>query len=409
MDYTYVSDFKKLGYGLFVHFGLYSSFGGGEWYYNEHSKTWKTDPWDPIKLDHYLKEGKARFHPKANWAKDLCRMAKKAGMRYVCLTTRHHEGFSLFDNHGLNDFDAPHVLGRDLVQEFVDACHEYNLVPFFYCSVIDWWEPSYLNHDFPKYFSYLKDSIRILCTNYGPIGGIWFDGTWGLPKGISFPTEIYALIHELQPKAIVTNNTGLGALGEQGSDLLDCVTFERGKSFPVVNPNRPLAGEVCDSLTDHWGYAKDDIHFKSVSYVLKELVEARANGCNLLLNVGPHADGSVSPIEKEILYAVGRWLKKNKYAVLNAEASPLKAENALVMEDGKHRYFLLEDVPMASDANVARFQETKKVRLEDGARFHSPVYLDNGEKVVLTDRSSFIPKPFYYGSSWIVRVVKDRK
>ena len=409
MDYSYVQDFKKLGYGLFIHFGLYSAYEAGEWYWSAHKQDGEGHPWDPITFDQYLEGAKKDFAPKKNWARDICRMAKKAGMRYACLTSRHHEGFSLYDTKGLNEYDAPHYLGRDLVKEFIDACHEFGLVPFLYHTVIDWWNPDFLKGDFPAYFDYLEKSIRLLCTNYGPIGGFWFDGTWGLPKGVNFPSRIYEMIRSLQPTAIITNNTGLSALGQQGSDLLDCVTFERGKPFPVNNPDRPLAGEVCDSLTDHWGYAKDDIHFKSVPYVLEELIDARAAGCNLLLNVGPKPDGSISTMEKETLYAVGRWLKKNKSVILNAEPSSWKAENAMVLENEKRRYFILKDVPMASDANVARIQETGVVRLGEGEKFHSPRYVDNGEKVALKDRTSFMAKPFYYGSSWIARVVEDRK
>ena len=161
-----IKKFERLGIGMFVHFGAYSVIGKGEW-----SKHIREIPWDD-----YMK-AVSSFVIKPDWARALVAEAKNAGCRYITLTTRHHDGFSLYDTCGLNDYDAPHVSGRDYVREFVDACREAEIIPFFYHTLLDWHEECYKT-DFPKYLEYLRRSVEILCKNYGEIGGLWFDGKW---------------------------------------------------------------------------------------------------------------------------------------------------------------------------------------------------------------------------------------
>ena len=162
----YVKEFEKLGFGMFVHFGIYSQLANGEWVQSLHG----------IPAEEYQKL-KDTFCPDVNWAKDLAKTAKQAGCKYINITTRHHDGFSLFDTCGLSSYDAPHsACGRDLIREFVDACHAEGVIPFFYHTLMDWYHPDY-EGNFPKYLQYLRASVEILCKNYGKIGGIWFDGT----------------------------------------------------------------------------------------------------------------------------------------------------------------------------------------------------------------------------------------
>ena len=165
MAYEYIENFKKMGFGMFNHFGLYSILGKGEWVLSQG------------KIDHAkYNELTKKFKVKKDWAKQLVKTAKAAGCKYITLTTRHHDGFSLYDTKGLNDFDAPHsAAGRDLIKEFVDECNKEGIVPFFYHTLLDWYNPDYKNN-FPKYIDYLVKSIEILCTQYGKIGGFWFDG-----------------------------------------------------------------------------------------------------------------------------------------------------------------------------------------------------------------------------------------
>ena len=166
----YIKEFENLGLGMFVHFGLYSVLGKGEWAKFIHKI--------PDEEYYSIME---QFDPKKDWAKELVATAKNAGCKYITLTTRHHDGFSLYDTCGLNTLDAMHAkCGRDLVKEFVDACREQGIIPFFYHTLLDWYQESYRT-DFPAYLKYLRDSVEILCTNYGKIGGLWIDGMWNKP------------------------------------------------------------------------------------------------------------------------------------------------------------------------------------------------------------------------------------
>ena len=150
-------------------------------------------------------------------------------MKYITLTTRHHEGFSLYDTQGLSNYDAVHSpAGRDLVKEFVEGCRAEGIIPFFYHTTLDWYQESF-NKDFEAYLKYLRDSVRILCTNYGEIGGMWFDGNWSKPNEDWKLDKLYGMVRELQPEAMIIDNTGLRNRGEIGHPEIDCVTFEQGR------------------------------------------------------------------------------------------------------------------------------------------------------------------------------------
>ena len=197
-----VKDFENLGFGMFVHFGLYSLLGKGEWALDQ----LKLDPKEYEKLAE-------RFAPKEGWAKEMVAVAKGAGCKYITITTRHHEGYSLYDTCGLTEYDAPHFCGRDFIREFVDACNEQGIIPFFYHTLLDWHEPHY-NSDFKTYLKYLRDSVEILCTKYGKIGGLWFDGKWNKPNDDWEEDALYGMIRSHQPDCIIVNNTGLSARGQ---------------------------------------------------------------------------------------------------------------------------------------------------------------------------------------------------
>ncbi|MBO7502993.1 MAG: alpha-L-fucosidase, partial [Clostridia bacterium] len=155
----YIKEFESFGLGMFVHFGLYSLIGHGEWV-----KFLERIP--DADYDRLAEE----FDPGKDWAAELVKCAKDAGCGYITLTARHHDGFSLYDTKGLNTYDAPHSrCGRDLVKEFTDACREQGIVPFFYHTLLDWHEKTY-REDFPEYLKYLRASVELLCRNYGKIG-----------------------------------------------------------------------------------------------------------------------------------------------------------------------------------------------------------------------------------------------
>ena len=394
--YEYIENFKKLGFGLFAHFGLYSVEGKGEWYL-ECGENVDGNEYNAIV---------SRFNINKNWAKNLVRTAKKAGCRYITLTTRHHDGFSLYDTCGLSDFDAPHsACGRDLIREFADECHKGGIIPFFYHTLLDWHNPDY-NNDFPRYIDYLDKSIEILCKNYGKIGGFWFDGMWNKPDEDWQEDRIYGTIRKYQPDAMIINNTGLSAQGKTGHKEIDSVTFERGKPCFVDTTEKPVAGEMCQVLNDHWGYAKEDCNYKSVKELIKNLIDCRKFGCNFLLNTGLKGSGSVNETDKSLLSELGKWVKINKGFIYNAYPTKVKAKNAIVLTDGKKYYAIIKNVGMSADPNVAINGKAMLVSFAKPVK--SAIWLDSGEKIQVNDDNSFAVKPFAYGRSYSARVAEIR-
>ena len=297
------------------------------------------------------------------------------------------------------------MLGRDLVREFVDECNKEGIIPFFYHTLLDWHKKEYKD-DFAKYIDYLVNSIEILCKNYGKIGGFWFDGYWDKPDANWQFERLYKTIREYQPEAIITNNTGLSALGEVSHYDIDCVTFERGKPFSVSsNDGKERCGEVCDSLTDHWGYAKNDIKIKSIPHIIDELIDCRKYETNLLLNVGPRENGLLRPIEKDTLLELGKWSKRYLDILRNAKHSNINVSQGELFEEDDNYYLFINNIPMTSNENVARKQNPLTVEISTNLKIVNLHYV--GEKTkVIKHKNTVQIKPFDYGYSLYTRVIK---
>lgn len=389
----YVRRFERLGMGLFVHFGLYSILGKGEWYLASNPAP---DPAAYARLPE-------KFRVRKDWAKQLAKTAKRAGAKYITLTTRHHDGFSLYDTCGLNEYDAPHAAcGRDLIAEFAEACRGEGLLPFFYHTLIDWHEPSFRT-DFAAYIDYLAASLELLCTRYGQVGGFWFDGMWDRPNDDWQEDRLYGIIRKHQPEAIIVNNTGLSALGAVGHPQIDCVTFERGTPRATEAAGRHLAGEMCQVLNDHWGYAAADCNFKAVHELIEDLVNCRKCGCNYLLNTGLRGNGSVNPTDAALLGEVGKWIARNKDFIREATPCSVTAENADMLGGAGCVYAAVKGVGMSADPNVAKNGACKRVRVQ--APLARGIWLDSGKEIAL-EGDSFVAEPFPYGESGCVRVAK---
>ena len=394
----YIKRFEKLGFGMFVHFGPYSVVGKGEYVKYMHKM-----PWEEYMT--YVQ----KFIPKKDWAEELVKVAKNAGVRYITLTTRHHDGFSLYDTCGITEYDAMHVCGRDLVREFVDACRAADIIPFFYHTLLDWHEESF-RKDFPTYLKYLRASVEVLCRNYGEIGGFWFDGTWAKKDADWEEGALYGMIRSYQPETMIINNTSTSARGELGHIELDSVTFERGKPKPINMAESPkyVASEMCDVFGNHWGYAEWDLAFRSPAEMIKSLMQCRRYGSNLLLNVGPMGDGSLRPIDVAIYEMIGKWVGIHD-EVLSALPAGIKVENKeddfILEKDGVY-YLVCMDLPMESDARGdADFTEVFKL----SKTIKSVTWLDNGEDVEFVqneDNVTVTAKPFRYGSHLVVRIAK---
>ncbi len=400
----YIQNFEQMAFGMFVHLGLFSQLNVGEWTYSVHKRN----------MADYaiLKES---FQVKG--LKEIISTAKAAGCKYICLTTRHHEGFSLYDTKGLSDFDIIHSpTGRDLLVEFVEECRREELIPFFYHTTLDWHHKDFDN-DFSAYLDYLYKSIELLCTEYGKIGGFWFDGNWSKPNEDWQEDRLYKMIHRLQPDAIIINNTGLSNRGALGIEEIDAVTYERGMPTPIDRKGHKkyVAGEMCETLCDHWGIA-NDINFKPLKQLIEELCECRKVGANFLLNIGPEADGSVPTIQKGIMECIGKWMSIYGRAIYNGRP--------YLTYEGR-RDFLLRDAHSPDIAYLFAFElkqssGDKNVSLDSSSNTFLPLtgitqtvksikWMDNGECLDFKqqdDKLIIAPNGFEYGTNLCVRVAE---
>lgn len=339
-----IAEFENFGLGMFVHWGLYSQMGRGEWIQHQAQ----------ICRKEYMKLAQTFTASKFD-ARAWVATAKAAGARYITLTARHHEGFSLYDTRGLTTYDAPHTpCGRDLIREFVDACHEGGIVPFFYHTTLDWYHPDFKDN-FPAYLQYLRDSVEILCSEYGKIGGLWFDGNWSRKDDDWEEDKLYAVIRRHQPDAIIVNNTGLGALGQLGNPELDSVTFEQGRPTPMDREGAPkyVAAEMCHTMNRHWGHGAYDLNYKSLPHLIETLCACRRVGANYLLNVGPTGEGEISLMQKAILHGIGDWIRATGDGIYTGKPCGVAGEGKnFALRDGNKMYLYIHDLSIVGDANV---------------------------------------------------------
>jgi alpha-L-fucosidase len=306
------AEFQDMRFGLFVHWGIYSILGDGEWVMFQQK----------IPYDTYTRLADF-FNPQAFNAKEWVQIAKSAGMKYITITTRHHDGFSMFETEAsaYNIVDTT-PYGKDPMKELAEECKKEGIKLNFYYSLLDWGRDDYgfgkkivdgvpEDTDWDSYINFMKKQLTELLTNYGEIGCIWFDGHWERKTANWHYDEIYSLIHELSPKTLIANNHHLTPI--PGEDIQ---TFERdlpgenkgGFSHGVEVSALPL--ESCATMAGHWGFGLNDKKFKSTKDIIHFLVKAAGKNGNLLLNVGPMPNGKIQPEFVETLKEVGEWTSK---------------------------------------------------------------------------------------------------
>lgn len=286
----------------------------------------------------------------------------------------------------------------------MEACREGGIIPFFYHTLLDWHHEDY-EQNFPRYLDYLQDSVEILCRNYGKIGGFWFDGMWDKPGEDWQEGRLYECIRQFQPEAMIINNTGLSQQGKVSHSEIDSVTFERGSPQKVDCSDKIRAGEMCQILNDHWGYAKDDCNYKSVRELIENFIDCRMAGCNFLINTGLRGNGSCNPPDRELLRQFGNWVRRNGASLYGARCAGIAAENAEILTDGKDLYAILRNVPMSADPNVTKTVTERQVVIFGEKEIRQGIWLDNGKTFAVQD-NRFFAEPFPYGTSFSVRVAK---
>ncbi len=324
---------REARFGMFIHFGLYSTLGG-EWKGKETgSHEWIRNN-AKIPHDEYITLAN-RFNPVALDADAWVAAAKAAGQKYIVVTTKHHEGFSLFDSQ-VTTYDVMSTpFRRDVMREVAAACRRHDMRLGWYYSIMDWYHPDYLPRrawetrdvtgaDFPRYLVFMRAQLRELLTNYGDISVLWFDGQWESTWNHTFGQSLYDYVRALAPDIIVNNRVDVKVEG--GSGTAQGLRQAGDFSTPELEvPAKGIPGEdweTCMTMNHNWGYSKFDHDFKTVSQLVALLVETASKGGNLLLNVGPMGDGRFPQESIDGLRGMGAWMKVNGQAIYGSTATP---------------------------------------------------------------------------------------
>lgn len=338
-------EFADAKFGIFLHWGIYSLFAQGEWYMQNAG----------IDRREYAKAANA-FYPHDFDARAWVAAFKDAGARYVCFTSRHHDGFSMW-NTAQSDFNIMHTpFRRDVVKELAEECHAQDMRLHLYYSHIDWTRDDYpmgrtgtrtgkdpVKADWPSYYAFMNRQLTELLTQYGRIGAIWFDGHWDHDKdSVPFDWQLpqqYELIHKLQPACLVGNNHHIAPYPGEDIQLFERdVPGENHAGFSGQEVSR-LPLETCQTMNGMWGYKVNDQNYKSTAELIRLLVRTSGKGANLLLNIGPQPDGRLPEAALSRLKEMGQWLRENGEAIYGTTAGGVgDGEGVVSTRKGKNLY-----------------------------------------------------------------------
>lgn len=337
---------REAKFGMFIHWGAYSVPAGvhygkeipgiGEWIMSR-AKI-------PIpEYENYVKQ----FNPVKFDAKDWVRTAKNAGMKYIVITSKHHDGFCLWDSdvteYDIMDF-AP--FNRDILKELAKACKKEKIRLCFYHSIMDWHHPDATGENFDKYREeYLKPQLKELLTDYGDIGVIWFDGEWikewTEPQG----KNLYNYVRNIKPDLIVNNRVGKGRKGMQGMNKDKTYAGDFGTpEQEILTGQSDYDWESCMTMNDTWGFKKNDHNWKSAEMLIHNLADITAKGGNYLLNVGPTSEGLIPDPSVDRLAEMGEWIKINNEAIYETTSLKKYKEDNIrftLSQDKKHIYAIV--------------------------------------------------------------------
>ncbi len=303
-------------FGMFIHWGLYAVLGEGEWV--QQSKQIPVAEYESLR---------SRFNPVQFDAKAWVDLARAAGMKYMVVTTKHHDGFCLFDSK-LTDWDVmTSPFRRDIIAELTAEAQRQGLSMGYYYSIMDWHHPDYLprhawdkrpaeSADLKRYLAYARGQVKELLSRSRNIGSMWFDGSWEHTAEELQSAEMISLIHSAQPDTLINNRLNVDADFSTPEQFIPAVGLKNADGS-----NR--LWESCLTMTSHWwGYDKLETDFKPADQLIRTLVDVVSKGGNLLLNIGPRPDGTIQPEFIDRLYAIGRWMAINGEAIYGTQASP---------------------------------------------------------------------------------------
>lgn len=337
-------EFAESRLGIFIHWGLYSTFAQGEWYMNNAS----------VDAREYAKAMNG-FYPHRFDAHQWVSAFKAAGAKYICFTTRHHEGFSMWDTRwsDYNIMNTPY--GKDIVRQLAEECHRQGIKLHLYYSHIDWTREDYPagrtgrgtkrldRADWPAYYRFMNNQLTELLTNYGEIGAIWFDGWWDHDvDSVPFNWELeeqYKLIHDLQPGCLVGNNHHQTPFEGEDIQIFERDVPGENKAGLSGQDISALPLETCQTMNHSWGYRVTDQEYKSTRELIQLLVRTSGKGANLLLNVGPQPDGTLPEAALTRLAEMGKWLDRYGESIYATVAGDYReGDNLITTRNGNVLY-----------------------------------------------------------------------
>lgn len=393
--------FQDARFGMFIHWGVYSILGDGEWVMNNQNI--------PVERYELLP---TFFNPQQFDAKEVVSLAKKAGMKYITITTKHHDGFAMYDSK-VSDYNIVKATpyGKDVFRMLEQECEKQGIKLFAYYSQLDWHHPDYFprgrtgkktgrpeSGNWNDYLDYQNTQIKEIAENYN-IAGFWFDGWWdqqdksdknNLKKTFEDwkLEDTYNMIHEVNPALLVGNNHHV--LPFEGEDFQ---MFE--KDLPGKNTTGfggteigTLPLETCETINHSWGFNLQDGSHKSEKELIQYLVKAAGNGANFLLNVGPMPNGKIQEEHKERLLAMGTWIEKNGETVYGTQAGPVYVENEIVSTQKGKKVYLHILNPEKSEITIDNFSERigKAVMFSDKSNVKYHLKKGQLKLVVPTDK-----------------------
>jgi len=327
--------FREARLGLFIHWGVYSV-PAGEWQGKKNYGEWFLEE-TKMPVSQYEKFA-GQFNPVKFDANQWVRLAKNAGMKYIVITSKHHDGFGMFRS-DLTDWCIKSTpFQRDPLKELAEACKKEGIKLCFYHSIMDWHHPDWGTRrawndkatgtpDMDRYTAYMKGQLKELLTRYGPIGILWFDGEWESPWTHERGVDLYNYVRGLQPKIIINNRVGKARASMSGMDQGSEKVGDYGtpeQEIPATGFGKGVDWESCMTMNNHWGYNKNDQNWKSTTTLIRNLIDCASKGGNYLLNIGPTAEGVFPDACIERLDQIGQWMKVNSESIYGTQASPFE-------------------------------------------------------------------------------------
>jgi alpha-L-fucosidase len=372
--------FEDMRFGVFIHWGIYSMFAQGEWYLNN----------GKLSAEEYMKAA-GGFYPSRFDAREWVKAIKASGAKYITITSRHHDGFSMFST-ATSEYDIVDgtPFKRDIIGELAQACHEEGIALHFYYSLLDWVREDYPiggtgrdtgrkgnAPDYESYRAFMKTQLTELLTQYGKIGAIWFDGHWDHKKDLDWRyDDLYSHIHGIDPSCLIGNNHHIAPI--EGEDFQ---MFERdlpGENNHGWADNQTISAlplEMCQTMNGMWGYKVADQNYKSVPELVRLIVKAASKGSNLLLNIGPQPDGCLPALSLDRLAGIGEWMSKYGESVYGTSVSGLAEQEWGVTTRRDNELYLHVFKPVEGDkieidfpADASKKMKVLKVQaLKDGS------------------------------------------